>query len=339
MAKIKDDKQEYQYSIPFVTPSGHEFTFYDTEDNQRLLIRHASGSHIEFKADGTVFIKSVKDIHTHGSALSKGSDVERGSEMTTLRYDADLTLDVTGRLRIVCHELDLEVGDAARCKAGTDFIISGNNVMEKATESISHEATKSIYTDTKEERKRVVTQRSEIGTQEDGSGEGGLNVINVHGNTVIKNDDPEGGITLASRGYMNFVCGQERIDLVGSYKYENLVAEQEATWTQKVKIPQNLDEQAVSRPGGDYYFMSDASAAYSYAQQRVSPQRAPYGYIEEVNNGDFISNVFIGNREDNTLQGRYTQKVEGQRIREVGQNEVVEIKGIQTVQAKRIFLN
>lgn len=338
MAKIKDDNQKYEYSIPFVTPSGHEFTFYDTPDNQRLLIRHASGSHIEFKADGSVFIKSIKDLHTQASVVSSASDAEGGSDSTTLRYDADLTLDVTGKLRIKCAELDLEVGDVARAKAGTDFIISGNNVIEKATESISHEATKSIYTDTKEERKRVVTQRSEIGTQEDG-GEGGLNVMNVMGNTIIKNDDPEGGITIASRGYMNFVCGQERIDLVGSYKYENLVAEQEATWTQKVKIPQSLDAQAVSRPGGDFYFMSDASAAYSYAQQQVSPQRVPYGYIEEVNNGDFGSNVFIGNREDNTLQGNYTQKVEGQRIREVGNNEVVEIRGIQSVQAKRIFLN
>lgn len=338
MSKIKDDKQEYQYSLPFVTPSGHEFTFYDTPDNQRLLIRHTSGSHIEFKADGSIFIKSIKDIHTHGSVVSKTSEVEKGSEATTLRYDADLNLVVNGRLRIGCNELDLEVGDAARVKAGTDFIISGNNVIEKATESISHEATKSIYTDTKEERKRVVTQRSEIGTSEDGS-QGGLNVLNVHGNTVIKNDDPEGGITLASRGYMNFVCGQERIDLVGTYKYENLVSEQEATWTQKVKIPQTLGAQAVSRPGGDYYFMSDASAAYSYAQRMVSPQRVPYGYIEEVNNGDFGSNVFIGEREDNTLVGRYTQRVGGQRIREVGMNEVVEIKGNQFISAKKIFLN
>ena len=40
--KVQDtEKQEYQYSMPWVTPSGHEFTFYDTPDNERLLIKHS----------------------------------------------------------------------------------------------------------------------------------------------------------------------------------------------------------------------------------------------------------------------------------------------------------
>ena len=338
MSKIKDDNQEYQYSLPFVSPSGHEFTYYDTPDNQRLLIRHTSGSHIEFKADGSIFLKSIKDIHTHGSVVSKTSEVEKGSEATTLRYDADLNLVVTGRLRIGCRELDIEIGDAARIKAGTDFVVSGNNVINKATESISLEATKSIYTDTKEERKRVVTQRSEIGTQED-AGQGGLNVMNVYGNTVIKNEDPNGGITIASRGYLNLVSGQERIDLVGDYKYENLVAEQIGTWTQKVKRPQTPGPMNVSQPGGDYYFMSESSAAYSYAQQQVDPKYVPYGYVEEVVNGNFVSDVLIGNREDYTRIGAYTQEVGAIRERRVGGAERVTIGGIQTIRANKIFLN
>ena len=69
-SKIKDDKQEYQYTIPWVTPGGHEFTFYDTPENERLVIKHASGSRLEFKADGSVFLTSVKDMHTHASILS-----------------------------------------------------------------------------------------------------------------------------------------------------------------------------------------------------------------------------------------------------------------------------
>lgn len=336
-SKIKDDKQEYQYSYPFVTPSGHELTFYDTPDNQRLLVRHSSGSHIEFKADGSVFIKSIKDIHTHGSVVSSATESENASEATTLRYDADVHLAVTGKLRISCAEFDLEVGDAARVKAGTDFIVSGNNIINKATESISQEATKSIYTDTKEERKRVVTQRSEIGTQEQG-GSGGLNVMNVFGNTVIKNEDPNGGITIASRGYLNLVSGQERIDLVGDYKYENLVAEQIGTWTQKVKRPQTPGPLNVSEPGGDYYFMSESSAVYSYAQQQVDPKYMPYGYVEEVVMGDFVSDVLIGNREDYTTLN-YTQFVGGNRVRNVTGTEVVDITGIQTIRANKIFLN
>ena len=63
-SKIEDDKQEYQYSLPFVTPSGHELTFYETPDNQRLIVKHASGSRIEFKADGSAFVKVMKDMHS-----------------------------------------------------------------------------------------------------------------------------------------------------------------------------------------------------------------------------------------------------------------------------------
>lgn len=337
MSKIKDDKQEYQYSLPFVSPSGHEFTFYDTPDNQRLLIRHTSGSHIEFKADGSVFIKSVKDIHTHGSVTSKTSDIEQGSEATTLRYDADVNLVVSGRLRIACNELDLEVGDSARVKAGTDFITSANNIINKATESISQEAAKSIYTDTKEERKRVVTQRSEIGTAED-TGRGGLNVMNVHGNTIIKNDDINGGITIASRGYLNLVCGQERIDLVGSYKYENLMTEQIGTWTQKVKRPLIPGPLNISRPGGDFFFSSDATAVYAYAQQGIDPKYAPFGYIQEVQTGDFASDVVLGNRFDWTTQN-YVQEVTLNRERLVLGKEMVVVAGPQIIRASKIFLN
>ena len=59
-SKIKDDKQEYQYTIPWVTPGGHEFTFYDTPENERLVIKHSSGSRLEFKADGSVFLTAQK---------------------------------------------------------------------------------------------------------------------------------------------------------------------------------------------------------------------------------------------------------------------------------------
>ena len=42
--KVEDEKQEYQYSMPWVTPSGHELTFYDTPENERVVLKHASGS-------------------------------------------------------------------------------------------------------------------------------------------------------------------------------------------------------------------------------------------------------------------------------------------------------
>jgi hypothetical protein len=333
-AQIKQDQLPKQgESFTMVFPDGSEFRVYSHNENQQLVLAHSSGSLMEFKADGSVFINATKDIHTTTGIISEDSD------QTTSKTNTDYTWDVGGKLNIKCAELNFEVGSKAALYAGTDFQITGNNIISKATEQVSIEAQKSIYLDSKEKKEKFVTQKQFIGTNESGGAKGGLNVLNVHGNTIIKNDDASGGITLAARGYMNFVCGQERIDLVGSYKYENLVGEQEATWTQKVKIPQNLDSQAASRPGGDYYFMSDASSVYSYAQQQVTPQRAPYGYVEEVNNGDFISNVFIGQREDFTVRGNYIQEVGGNRERKVLGEEQVDITGKQRIKANKIFLN
>ena len=110
------------------------------------------------------------------------------------------------------------------------------------------------------------------------------------------------------------------------------------TWTQKVKRPLSPSPINVSQPGGDFYFMSESSAAYSYAQQMIDPKYVPYGYTEEIVMGDFNSNVLIGNREDSTTL-KYTQFVGVNRIRNVGGTEVVNITGIQTVKANKIFLN
>ena len=219
-SKIRDDKQEYQYSIPWITPSGHEISFYDTPDNQRLVLKHTSGSHIEFKTDGSVFLKAVKDLHLHGSALSSqktnAGGTSDGSDSTTYRFDSDLNLEVGGTLRIVAKKMEIDILETTKMISGTDTIITSNNITQKANENISLQGTKSIYVDTKEYRERSVSHRVEEGTKED-KGEGGINFMNVHGNFVINNTDPEGGITLMSKGYMNLVCGQERIDLVGKY--------------------------------------------------------------------------------------------------------------------------
>ena len=67
-SKIEDDKQEYSLSMmgpSYISPSGHELAFYETEENERLVVKHATGSSIEFASDGSVFIKSIKYLHLH----------------------------------------------------------------------------------------------------------------------------------------------------------------------------------------------------------------------------------------------------------------------------------
>ena len=282
--KIDDDKQEYQYSLPFVSPSGHELTFYDTPDNQRMVIKHTSGSHLEFKADGSVFIKAVTDIHTHGSVMSTTGSELKGSDSGTQRQDADQTWEIAGKLTIKCAALDFEIGSTGRILAGTDLIFSGNNVWTKATESISLEGQKSVYLDTKEMRERIVSRKTEAGTFEDGA-QGGMNIMNVYGNNIIQNDDPTGGITLSSKGYLNLVCGKERVDLVGMWT-DRPSTQAIGTWTQKVFIPEEAGALDVSIPGGDLYFESESTAHYRYATTQSDPKYTPYGYPVLVTNGD-----------------------------------------------------
>ena len=66
-----------------------------------------------------------------------------------------------------------------------------------------------------------MSRQSEIGSQEGPGGtnilpQGGTNEINVMGNTVIRNNNPNGGITIQSAGYLNFICGAERVDVTGN---------------------------------------------------------------------------------------------------------------------------
>ncbi len=328
-SKIQDTNQEYQYSQPFVTPSGHEFSFYDTPENERLVIKHTSGSHIEFKADGTIFIKAVKDLHTHSSANSSGGAAAKDADNTTVRQDTDYTWEVGGRLRIKCSELDFEIGSTGKIIAGTDLMLSGNNIIEKATEQISLEGTKSIYMDTKEVRERVQSRQTETGTPSSGSTPGGLNVLRVYGNTIIDNQDINGGITIASAGYLNLVCGKERVDLVGRYT-PTPSAEGISTFTQKVFSNKGVLDKSIMP--GDYHFQSDAGATKQYSMLLPGSSANPAnGLTETVTLGNHVQTVVAGNQNLNVLAGN--------RARVVGLNEVVAIAGIQKVTAAKIFLN
>ena len=337
-SKITDDGQEFQFSLPFVSPSGHEFSFYDTPDNQRLVIRHTSGSHMEFKADGSVFIKAVKDLHTHSSVASSQSAMAGGADNTTIRLDTDYTMEVAGRLRFKCDQLDFEIGSTGRIIAGTDLVLSSNNMINKATESISLEGTKSIYVDTKEMRERVQSRQTETGTAGSAQTPGGLNVMRVHGNTVIDNQDPNGGITISSAGYLNLVCGKERVDLIGQY---NPLPSTMAlgTFTQRIFPTKGLLD--VSTRPGDYVFQSAGGASYTYSMLYPGSSLAQAdGLNENVVLGNATKNVLIGNEIETIAAGNQVLAVgAGNRTRVVGLNETVAIAGIQKVTALKIFLN
>ena len=313
-SQIQDNEQEYQYTLPFITPAGHELSFYDTPGNQRLVIKHTSGSHLEFKQDGSIFLKSVKDLHTHGSVLSaeKGGagGSAKGSDSSTIRYDTDMNIEVNGRLHITAKTLEVDVGDNTKVITGTDLMLTGNNIEAKADENVSINGTKSVYVDTKDYVERSVSHIQEDGTKED-KGKGGVNIQKVYGNTIIQNDDPTGGITIASKGYLNLVCGQERVDLVGNFT-ETPSTEAIGTFTQIVTPPSGGPLNKSKIPGDKVTVTATGvSDTIGGPGSSVNPKA---GYQQIVTTGDRIRTV-------------------------AGGNEMVTISGIQVIKATKIFLN
>ncbi len=333
-SKIEDKKQEYSLSMmgpSFISPSGHEFAFYETEENERLVIKHASGSSVEFKSDGSVFIKAIKDLHMHSSALSDqagGFDGSaKGADATTLRYDTDLNLKVGGRLSIQCAQLDLEIGNSALIKAGRDITMQQNNLITKSAEQTAIEATKSVYIDTKELKERLTSRRAEIGSEESAGGLsgggfapiGGVNVINVTGNTIIENNNPSGGITISSAGYLNLVCGGERVDITGKWAplssgpsptfLPSLLAKPfMSTFTNLVFDPvqgipdPKMQYSAPPGTGGSYTQVSQNSAVYVSALTNMNaPMAAGNGILVQNLLGNSTNNCLAGNRFSTTM--------------------------------------
>ncbi len=293
-----------------------------------MVLKHTSGSHVEFKSDGSIFIKAAKDLHTHSSVNSSGGEVTRGADNTTSRQDTDYTWEVGGRLRIKCSELDFEIGSTGRIVAGTDLIMSSNNMINKATESISLEGTKSIYVDTKEMRERVVARQSESGSQEIG---GGSNVMNVSGNCIIRNNDPNGGITLQSAGYLNFVCGAERVDVTGDPTLAAQGAGLAAAIGNTSYIP-SLNGRAtythIVRPNPGYSPRGIPGSAYF--------EVGPGGYTENLA-GPIIRNQL--GPSTHTYIGPFMETYKGTKVKSVTAAETAIIAGVYNVKAKIIYLN
>jgi hypothetical protein len=200
----------------------------------------------------------------------------------------------------------------------------------------------------------VVEKTTYEGTDED-KGKGGGQILRMDGKAVIINDDEEGGISIITKGYLNFICGQERVDIVGKYteKPEN---EAEGTWTNKVYQPQPAASQNVDKPGGTYYLETEGSYVGKICTKEASKMVKPNGYQvdiekddrrEQTKEGDWYNLVVKGDMEKQVQEGKYESlvqkdekwEVNGQRERKVKKNEKIEISGMQKIKAKKIFLN
>lgn len=330
MSKIQDDpgKQKYMHSHTQVWEDGTELTIYSSKDQERMVIRHSSGSHMEFKSDGSVFIKAVKDLHMNSSVKSSAAgDISKGSEVTSMDFNTDLTLNVTGKLHISCDKLELEARDTGKVFASNDLKFTANNIIHKAEEQISLEGTKSIYMDSKELRESIVTRTVESGTKEGPGGTdktGGLDVHKVMGNYVIQNDDPLGGITIKSAGYLNIVCGAERVDVTG--------------------------DPALSVPGAtDTYVPSSMGKATYTHIVKENPggigRGVPGSSYFECGPGGYIHNVIgptLRTANGPTIHkyiGPFKESYDGPKTKNVSSIEIATIDKQYIVRAQKIFLN
>jgi len=257
-----------------------------------------------------------------------------------MRFEADLELEVQGTLKITANKMEIDVNETTKSISGTDMILTANNIESKANENIALEATKSIYVDTKEYRERSVSHRTEEGTMETGGAAGGgLNHMNVNGHFVIDNTDPKGSITIKSAGYLNLVCGQERVDIIGKYvPIPSALAL--GTFTTQVFTPTPPMPQNKSMLG-DYIFNSQGGASYTYALTNPASTIAPgFGLNTIVTTGNVNRTVLLGNEIDTVAVGNQALTVgAGNRVRTVGLNELVTIGGVQKVTATLMFLN
>jgi hypothetical protein len=107
----------------------------------------------------------------------------------------------------------------------------------------------------------------------------------MYGKALIVNDDEDGGITICTKGYLNFVCGQERVDIVGKYT-EKPESEAKGTWTNMVFQPQPAGKQNVDKPGGTYYLETEGSYVGKLCTKEPSKMVKPDGFHVDIEKGD-----------------------------------------------------
>jgi hypothetical protein len=304
---------------------GHEIMMYDTEGDKKIIIRHASGSGIEFTNDGSIIFIANKDI------LFRGSRVPATSNNSVRKIDNDDTYDVATKLQIKASSIEFEAQKSFSVYSAGDLTLKGNNVVNKGKENISIESAKSLYIDTQELRERTVTRQSEIGSQEGPGGSsiaplGGSNEINVMGNTIIRNNNPAGGITIQSAGYLNFVCGAERVDVTGNPAIAAAA----------------LTANATAGTINPYFAFLEGRATYTH---NVYPNPGPQPAVAILPPGSAYFRTIGGYRHDcaisynlNTL-GLRLENHTGFFKRFTKGQELVTVKGPRIVIAKPLILN
>ena len=118
----------YPFNAAHESESGHAFELDDTEGQERVHLAHKNGSHIEFKPDGTVTFKAIKDRYS----VVLGTDYISVDGDCNITVGGNCNLKVMGKFNVEASEINMAASGAIRMKAGGALKQEGNTVDIKS---------------------------------------------------------------------------------------------------------------------------------------------------------------------------------------------------------------
>lgn len=128
---VQGTDNEYGQFQEFVTPAGHSVEYNDTPGSERIMIRHTSGTGINFGPDGSIIIsgKRRNDAIAENYVLSVSGQGELtfGGNLT-IKCEGDFNLDVGGTFNVNAakHTQTVTGPSAVEVYGDDERIVSGN---------------------------------------------------------------------------------------------------------------------------------------------------------------------------------------------------------------------
>ena len=208
-------RSKYPYNKVTETYSGHVIEIDDTEGNERILIRHRTGSGIEMRKDGTIYISATQDRYE--TVAGNNKIIVEGN--TEIAYEGNLDMWVGGNFNLdVGGNQNIKIKGNKNEKVAKDHkhVTSGNS--EYTTKGNSNIATMGVATDAVlgDLRKTITKGKHDI------SAEGAVDLVSD--TTLLLSGQKEAvmvsqacnisGITVSALG-MKGTFGGQTVDFVG----------------------------------------------------------------------------------------------------------------------------
>jgi hypothetical protein len=94
---------QYPFNKTITTPGGHVIEIDDTPSNERLVVKHTSGSYIAINKDGDVVVNSAHDSYhlvSGDSTTTVDGDVKQSGKSIKLTSESSFTIDSKGPCKV-----------------------------------------------------------------------------------------------------------------------------------------------------------------------------------------------------------------------------------------------